>query len=874
MKNSKLTKNKKLQKITLCLLLFLAFLQILNLKTPTIVNADTTTLQVYAEAASFARLDDIDPSGWFYQAVLYNPTNAPITVTGLRWLYNATAKIIDVARNVRCYDTRYFTASPTTYNPDDKTIYWEYSPGSITVNVPAKSLIVTWIEVPVYSVNNDGIVTTYCLQAYDGTQWLTSPLYTSHSGHDNAATTLFRADFNLTTNPTDENHAHPNPEWLFNEDRTIIAGLPTRIRLIPITMSRNSQGINYATVNITLPQGWTYTPGSAYLPYGDVVTYYNENGVDKLKWDFTKDVLKYALNTSMAQNYIEFNVTAPYVSGIHNFTVTATITSLAGRTTTENQYIYALVKTPPTANFTFTPATPLTQESVTFNATNSYDLDGTVTDYFWDFGDGANATGITANHVYADNGTYTVTLTVTDNEGLKSTLQSAITIQNRPPIAQFTKSAQIVYTGETILFNASTSFDPDGTIVSYYWDFDDETNAVGATVNHSYAHTGIYSVKLNVIDNDGASNITTQFVTVLNRLPLASITIIPAQPKKDEVVVFDASGCYDQDGVIVSYVWNFGDGNVTETSNPMITHVYTSSGTFNVTLTLIDNNGGYKEAVQTITISEDSDTSAPPSINWIWFLLVIPPLILFFGGVLWKRRNSGKNARGFDYFKEITDGGIPDSFSVLVTGMPGSGKSTLCQELAYSFLKEGNTCIYVNYDCFPNEVREDMKKFHLDMSDYEEKKKFLFIDCFSSIAKVSSKEKYSLAQPFSLADLGIIMSQVTGEAGGSPKVFFDSVVPLLTHVDPSKVVEFLQDRSARIKGVNGTFVFTVGKETIEPSLVNRLEEFVDCVIELDVNTIKGKRVRRLHVKKMRGRKPSDKWIDFEIDEKRGIVFLV
>jgi len=874
MKNSKHTKNKKLQKTTLCLLLLLAILQILKPNTPTTVNADATTLQVYAEAASFARLDNIDPSGWFYQAALYNPTNTPITVTGLRWHYNATAKIIDAARNAQCYDTRYFASPPTTYNPDDKTIYWEYAPGSITINVPAKSLIITWIEVPVCSVNNDGIATTYSVQAYDGTRWLSSPIYTSHSGHDNAATTLFRADFNLTTDPTNENQTHPNPEWLFNEDRTAIAGLSTRIRLIPITMSRNSQGINYATINITLPQGWTYSAGSAYIPYGDAVTYYNENGVDKLKWDFTKDILKYALNTSMTQNYIEFNVTAPYVSGVHNFTITATITSLAGRTTTETQYIYTVVKTPPTANFTTTPTTPLTQENITFNATNSYDPDGTITDYFWDFGDGANATGIIANHAYAENGTYIITLTATDNEGLKSTLQSTITIQNRPPTAQFTKSAQIVYTGETILFNATASFDPDGTIVSYYWDFDDETNAVGATVNHSYTHTGIYSVKLNVIDNDGASNVTTQFVTVLNRLPLASITIMPAQPKKDEIVVFDASGCYDPDGTIVNYIWNFGDGNITETANPMITHVYATSGTFNVTLTLIDNNGGYKEVVQTITINEGGDASAPSSANWIWFLLVIPPLMLVFGGVLWKKRNSGKNVRDFDYFKEITDGGIPDSFSVLVTGMPGSGKSTLCQELAYSFLKEGKTCIYVNYDCFPNEVREDMKKFHPDVSDYEEKKKFLFIDCFSSMAKVSSKEKYSLAQPFSLADLGIVMSQVTGEAGASPKVFFDSVVPLLTHVDPSKVVEFLQDRSARIKGVNGTFVFTVGKETIEPSLVNRLEEFVDCVIELDEGTVKGKTIRKLHVKKMRGRKPSDKWVDFEIDPKSGIVFLV
>jgi KaiC/GvpD/RAD55 family RecA-like ATPase len=102
----------------------------------------------------------------------------------------------------------------------------------------------------------------------------------------------------------------------------------------------------------------------------------------------------------------------------------------------------------------------------------------------------------------------------------------------------------------------------------------------------------------------------------------------------------------------------------------------------------------------------------------------------------------------------------------------------------------------------------------------------------------------------------------------------DSIVPLLTHVDPPKVVEFLQDRSARVKGVNGTFIFTVGKETIDPSLISRLEEVVDCVIELETSTSKGKTGRRLRIKKMRGRKTSDKWIRFEINSKRGIMFLV
>jgi len=963
MKRNNLTKAKALQKTALCLILILTFFQLLHFYNTEPAHAELTTLQVYVEAASYARLDDIDPSGWFYQAVLYNPTSSPITVTGLRWWYNATAaKIIDTARNVRCYDKRYFTSLPTMYNPDDRTIYWEYAQGSINITVPAKTIILAWIEVPVCSVNNDAIATTYYVQAYAGSQWLSSPLYPSHTGHDSDATTLFRADFNLTTSPNSENQTHPNPEWLYNETRTVIANIPTRIRLIPITMSRNTQGIDYATVNITLPPDWRYTPNSASNPYGETITYYNENGKDKLKWDLTHDILKYATNTSMAQNYIEFNATPPYVPGLHNFTVTATVTSLSGRTATENQYIYTFVKTPPTANFTKLPTTPFAQENITlnatgsydpdgtianyfwdfgdgtnetsnnitthayaenetytitltitddeglndtiqdtltvqdrppnatftksaqtiltgetisFNATESFDSDGTITSYFWDFGDGTNATDSFITHAYSDNGTYTITLTVTDNDGLKDTIQDTITVQNRLPTAQFTQSATTVYTGETILFNATQSFDQDGTITSYLWDFEDGTTAMGTTVNHTYVHSGTYTVRLNVTDNDGAINTTTYTVNILNRLPIASLIITPTRPTVGQTMTFNATDSHDPDGIIVKYIWNFGDGNTTETNSPVVTYAYDKEGAFNVTLTLVDNDGANRSITQAITISgQNNGASWPPKIEWSWLLFIIPPIPIIFGVVLWKRRRSGQDLKDFEYFKEITDGGIPDSFSVLITGEPGSGKSTLCQELAHSFLKEGKTCVYTTYDCFPNEVREDVKKFHPDVSEFEEKKKFLFIDCFSSIAKIKSEERYSLAQPFSLADLGIVMSQVTGEAGTSPKIFLDSVVPLLTHVDPSKVVEFLQDRSARIKGVNGTFIFTVGKETTEASLISRLEEFADCVIELETTQHEGKTIRRLHIKKMRGRKPSDKWIRFTIDQKKGIMFLV
>lgn len=72
----------------------------------------------------------------------------------------------------------------------------------------------------------------------------------------------------------------------------------------------------------------------------------------------------------------------------------------------------------PVAFFTFSPAAPEINETVTFDASASIDPDGSITDYFWDFGDGTTGTGVTATHTYASNGSYTVFLTVTDDDGL------------------------------------------------------------------------------------------------------------------------------------------------------------------------------------------------------------------------------------------------------------------------------------------------------------------------------------------------------------------------------------------------------------------------------------------------------------------------
>jgi len=107
----------------------------------------------------------------------------------------------------------------------------------------------------------------------------------------------------------------------------------------------------------------------------------------------------------------------------------------------------------------------------------------------------------------------------------------------------------------------------------------------------------------------------------------------------------------------------------------------------------------------------------------------------------------------------------------------------------------------------------------------------------------------------------------------SPKIFLDSTAPLFTRLEPATVIEFLQDRSARVKGGHGAFFFTIGEGTVPSDLISKLEEVIDCIIQLHVREVKGKIVRSLQIKKLRGRKFVDAWILFEIKPKRGLVLF-
>ncbi|MCI2425401.1 PKD domain-containing protein, partial [Candidatus Acetothermia bacterium] len=177
-------------------------------------------------------------------------------------------------------------------------------------------------------------------------------------------------------------------------------------------------------------------------------------------------------------------------------------------------------------------------EWIRFDATASHDPDGTIISYAWDFGDGTRGTGPRPFHRYTSAGIFSVTLTVTDNNGATITFVNWISVAavtiGKPPVATFTVIPPTPMIGETVTLNATSSFDPDGWIVTYKWDRDSDGiyDISGPIVSARYWLPGWQIIRLTVIDNTGLSATTTERIWVGPpvKIPWVPPTVIPWVP--------------------------------------------------------------------------------------------------------------------------------------------------------------------------------------------------------------------------------------------------------------------------------------------------------------------------------------------------------
>ncbi len=192
--------------------------------------------------------------------------------------------------------------------------------------------------------------------------------------------------------------------------------------------------------------------------------------------------------------------------------------------TTSKTIVVEEQNTPPTAAFTITPDEPSTDDELTLDASASTDSDGNIETYEWRIGSGSEFTpaGVEYTETVSEAGDTTITLRVTDDDGATDTASQTVTIveSNTPPTAQFTISPENPSRGDTVTFDASASMDPDSDdeIVAYEWTLDglsdEEGTPTGRVLEQTAANAGDFEVQLRVTDTEGATDTTTEAVSV------------------------------------------------------------------------------------------------------------------------------------------------------------------------------------------------------------------------------------------------------------------------------------------------------------------------------------------------------------------------
>jgi len=175
----------------------------------------------------------------------------------------------------------------------------------------------------------------------------------------------------------------------------------------------------------------------------------------------------------------------------------------------------------PSAQFTISPddhGYPPFEAS--FDASASSSPDAAVVDYAWDFGDGTTARGVSVTHTFDEKGIYSVVLTITDSSGKTGARTRLIEALNRTPVADFTVNPNgWVGPNSPVTFDASNSYDTDGKVVQYIWDFGDGSTAEGVVVDHEFQLLGGGSWKpqitLTVVDENGGASTRSAQINVV-----------------------------------------------------------------------------------------------------------------------------------------------------------------------------------------------------------------------------------------------------------------------------------------------------------------------------------------------------------------------
>jgi|GEM_PF-1839254 len=295
-----------------------------------------------------------------------------------------------------------------------------------------------------------------------------------------------------------------------------------------------------------------------------------------------------------------------------NYTITATVTDDDGGTgTTTKSLLVTNVAPAPTAT-----------GNANVNEGSVYTLDlaandaGTADTHTWtiDWGDGHTSTlsgsALAATHTYADGlNNYTINVSVTDDDGATASATKAITVLNVAPTASVMGAASVNEGSAYVLDLSGTEPGDDSVVWTVDWgDGQSDTyNGLTGQLTHVYTDgANNYTINVTLTDSDGATDTTSQAVTVNNVAPTITLTGA-ANSAEGSVYTLTIAADDPGDDTITSWQIDWGDGSTTAGALGNNTHTYADNGNYTITVTATDEDGSYT-ATKGVAVSNVAPT--------------------------------------------------------------------------------------------------------------------------------------------------------------------------------------------------------------------------------------------------------------------------
>jgi N-acetylneuraminic acid mutarotase len=310
---------------------------------------------------------------------------------------------------------------------------------------------------------------------------------------------------------------------------------------------------------------------------------------DPLTYEWTQTAGPNAQLTQTTKSFLSF---LPQKAGNYTFRLVAS----DGEEQSAPSHATALIEArPPEAVLTAGASLVYLNGAVDFSAERSSDVDGNVVRFSFDFGDGADSGWIntsTVNHTYSRPGVFNATLKVQDDDGLFSTRSQPVkmTVRNRPPVLKGQVAPTEGNTTTVFRFSVSSgsTYDPDGVIAQYLWDFGDGIQQSSSIASHSYKRTGEYDITFRVTDDFGETSEVYFTVKVTNRGP----DILASSPAFASIMVLGNEQLFsvtvmDPDGDPLIFLWTVDGGQQSVNLSSMI-YKPAARGDHKINLTVSD----------------------------------------------------------------------------------------------------------------------------------------------------------------------------------------------------------------------------------------------------------------------------------------------